>query len=198
MVKLFLGYVVVFMVVIIIYLLIIKMIECCFIEIWLMDVDCCIWVFLQWFLIGFFWLQWLIQDFVNIYVYLFWFMSVMMLVIFLIILLVLLVYIFYSKGGVIQKIVKVKINIVDICLAIIIDVIYGVVLYFFKELSNIFMSMIWVFIGLLAGWEIVICYQLDKKFFWEVFRMIFFDFGKVFFGFVVSILLVFFIKFLVV
>jgi len=109
---------------------------------------------------------------------------------------VLLGYIFYSKGGAIQKIVKAKTNTVDIRSATIIDFIYGLVLYFFKELSNIPMSTTWVFIGLLAGREIAIRYQLEQKVSKSIIRMVFSDLGKVFFGLVVSILLVFLIKFL--
>ncbi len=195
-VKSLLGYVVAFTVAIIIYLLITKTIERRFIETRPTDADRRIWVPLQWLSTGFLWSQWLIQDFANIYVYLPRSTSATTLAISLTILLVLLAYIFYSKGGAIQKIVKAKTNTVDIRSATIIDATYGVVLYFFKELSNIPMSTTWVFIGLLAGREIAIRYQLDKKFSREVFRMILSDLGKVFFGLVVSILLVFLIKFL--
>ncbi len=36
------------------------------------------------------------------------------------------------------------------------DFIYGIILFFFKELSNVPMSTTWVFLGLLAGREFAI------------------------------------------
>ncbi|MCO6490147.1 MAG: hypothetical protein J5I98_17170, partial [Phaeodactylibacter sp.] len=107
-----------------------------------------------------------------------------------------LAYIFYSKGGSIQGIVKSKTNTVDIRSATIVNAVYGLVLYYFKELNNVPMSTTWVFIGLLAGREIAIRIRLEKKLSRQIARMIFSDLGKVFFGLVVSILLVFIIKFL--
>jgi len=81
----------------------------------------------------------------------------------LVILLFMLGYIFYSRGGAIQQIVKSKTNTVDIRSATIIDFLYGLVLLFFKELSNVPMSTTWVFLGLLAGREIAIRYRLGRE-----------------------------------
>jgi len=195
-VKSMLGYVVAFGAAIIVYFAVTKTVEKRFIETQLTNKDRRFWVPLQWLSTGFLWSQWLIQDFANIYVYLPREIKGVNLAISLTILLVLLAYIFYSKGGAIQKIVKAKTNTVDIRSATIIDFIYGLVLYFFKELSNIPMSTTWVFIGLLAGREIAIRYQLEQKVSKSILRMVFSDLGKVFFGLVVSILLVFLIKFL--
>jgi cell division protein FtsL len=58
------------------------------------------------------------------------------------------------------------------------------------------MSTTWVFIGLLAGRELAIRLHLDKKVKKNVARMVFADLGKVFFGLVVSVVLVFIIKLL--
>ena len=71
--------------------------------------------------------------------------------------------IFYSKGGAIQKIVKAKTNTTDVRSATIIDFVYGLVLLFFKEFSNVPMSTTWVFLGLLAGREIAIRYRLELE-----------------------------------
>ncbi|NBC66719.1 MAG: hypothetical protein GVY07_13815, partial [Bacteroidetes bacterium] len=54
----------------------------------------------------------------------------------------------------IQEIVTEKSHTTDVRSATIIDFIYAILLFFFKELSNIPMSTTWVFIGLLAGREI--------------------------------------------
>jgi len=119
------------------------------------------WTILQWLSTGFLWGQWLIQDFANIYVYLPRSLTAFEIGLSLTILLTMLAVIFYSKGGNIQKIVKAKTNTTDIRSATIIDFIYGLVLLFFKEFSNVPMSTTWVFLGLLAGREIAIRYKLE-------------------------------------
>ncbi|MEM9261337.1 MAG: hypothetical protein AAGA62_16975, partial [Bacteroidota bacterium] len=78
------------------------------------------------------------------------------------VLLALLGYIFYSRGGSIQEIVKAKTNTVDIRSATIIDFLYALVLLFFKQYSNVPMSTTWVFLGLLAGREIAIRLRLGQ------------------------------------
>ena len=191
-----LGYIVAFGAAIVIYVLISRTIEKYFIESEPSRKEFRIWVPLQWMSTGFLWSQWLIQDFANIYVYLPRSLSTNGLVASLTVLLSLLAYIFYSKGGSIQNIVKSKTNTVDIRSATIIDFTYGMVLLYFKELNNIPMSTTWVFIGLLAGREIAIRFRLEKKLTRQVGRMVLSDLGKVFFGLVVSIVLVFIIKFL--
>lgn len=153
------------------------------------------WVVLQWLSTGFLWCMWLIQDFANIYVYLPRDLSLLELAISLTIILSVLAYIFYSRGGKIQDIVRAKTNTVDVRSATIIDALYGVILLYFKELSNVPMSTTWVFIGLLAGRELAVRYRLltlDKSTFKDVLT----DLGKVTFGLIVSIALVYLIKFL--
>jgi len=116
---------------------------------------------LQWCSTGFLWGQWLIQDFANIYVYLPRSLTGFEIGLSLVILLTMLAIIFYSKGGNIQKIVKEKTNTTDIRSATIVDFIYGILLLFFKEFSNVPMSTTWVFLGLLAGREIAIRYTME-------------------------------------
>lgn len=191
-----LGYLVAFGVSIVVYIVIAGTVEKYFIEKEATPKERRIWMPLLLLSTGFLWSQWLIQDFANIFVYLPRSLSGAHLTISLSILLVLLAYIFYSKGGSIQGIVKSKTNTVDIRSATIVNAVYGLVLYYFKELNNVPMSTTWVFIGLLAGREIAIRIRLEKKLSRQIARMIFSDLGKVFFGLVVSILLVFIIKFL--
>ncbi|MDX1666577.1 MAG: hypothetical protein R3350_05090 [Saprospiraceae bacterium] len=188
------GYGVAFVAAIIIYIIITNSVEKRFIETELTEKAARIWVPLQWLSTGFLWSQWLIQDFANIYVYLPRDLSLSSLLITLFILLSLLGYIFYSKGGAIQEIVKAKTNTVDIRSATIIDATYGMVLLYFKELNNVPMSTTWVFIGLLAGREIAIRFQLQKKISRDTLKMVGLDLAKILFGLVVSILLVYLIK----
>jgi len=111
-------------------------------------------------------------------------------------------YIFYSKGGAVQDVVRVKFNTDDIKSATIIDFIYGLILYVFKEdYFNIWgaklpMSTTWIFIGLLAGREVGIRFNIEKKISKATTKMIFSDLAKVFAGLFVSVVLVFVIKLL--
>ncbi|PHN07560.1 hypothetical protein [Flavilitoribacter nigricans] len=196
--KSLLGYVVAFGVALLLYFLITKTVEKRFIETTIKKREKTLWTVLQWCATGYLWSMWLIQDFANIFVYLPRDLSGKEITISLSILLALLGYIFYSRGGSIQKIVKAKTNTIDIRSATIIDFTYGTVLFFFKEMSNIPMSTTWVFIGLLAGREIAIRYQLSKKVEGNTWKMLGSDLAKVFFGLVVSIALVYVMRWLTV
>ena len=83
------------------------------------------WVVLQWSSTAFLWSQWLIQDLANIFVYLPRQLSVSWLVFGIAVLIAMQGYIFYTFGGVIQKIVLSKTDTTDIRAATIIDFIYG-------------------------------------------------------------------------
>lgn len=121
------------------------------------------WTVLQWVSTGFLWAQWLIQDLANIFVYLPRPVSGALLVGALVLMMSLHAWIFYKAGGAIQKIVTSKTNTGDIRAATIIDFMFGLVLLFFKELSNIPMSTTWVFLGLLAGRELALTIRLRVR-----------------------------------
>ena len=194
--KSLLGYAVAFGVAILVYILITKVVEKRFIENPIKKQEKQLWSVLQWLSTGFLWSQWLIQDFANIFVYLPRSLSAGQLALSLAILLSLLAYIFYGRGGAIQEIVKAKTNTVDVRSATIIDFIYGLVLLYFKELNNVPMSTTWVFLGLLAGREIAVRYRLENKVVGKTWKMLGMDLAKVFFGLVVSIALVFIMRWL--
>lgn len=160
--KSLLGYVLAFALAILIWQLITRLLDKRFIDNPIKAKEKQTWTILQWSSTGFLWAQWLIQDFANIYVYLPRALGGIEIAISLTVLLLMLGYIFYSRGGAIQQIVKAKTNTVDIRSATIIDFLYALVLLFFKEFSNVPMSTTWVFLGLLAGREIAIRYQLGK------------------------------------
>jgi len=190
------GYLVAFVVAIVLYIFITKTLEKRFANTEMTDKERTRWTIAQWASTGFLWTQWLAQDFANIYVYLPRRIDGQTLIISLSILLVMLAYIFYTKGGAIQAIVKAKSNTTDIRSATFIDLSFAMVLLFFKELNNIPMSTTWVFLGLLAGREIALNYNLSKTVSKAVFGDLGRDLAKVFFGLAVSIALVFLIKFL--
>lgn len=161
--KSLLGYVLAFALAILVWQVITRLLDKRFIDNPITAKEKRLWSVLQWSSTGFLWGQWLIQDFANIYVYLPRSLSFTEIAISLTILLLMLGYIFFSRGGKIQKIVKVKTNTVDIRSATIIDFLYALVLLFFKQYSNVPMSTTWVFLGLLAGREIAIRYLLSKQ-----------------------------------
>ena len=152
------------------------------------------WMVGQWISTGFLWTQWIVQDMANIFVYLprhgnlhvggYWLAIIL--------LISLLGYILYKKGGGIQKIVTTKTNTFDIRSATIIDATYGVILFIFKEYSKIPMSTTWVFVGLLAGRELAITYQLRRNeagSFRTVIGVVLKDLAKIFLGLAVSLIL---------
>jgi hypothetical protein len=112
------------------------------------------WRVAQWTTSGALWSVWIMQDAANIAVFLnrqlnFWEFLAFAGFIFLG-----LGLLFYLRGDKIQEIVKEKSSVTDVRSATIIDLVYAIILFFFKELSAIPMSTTWVFLGLLAGREI--------------------------------------------
>lgn len=127
------------------------------------------WTVFQWSTTGFLWWTWLLQDFANIFVFLPREAvladdgSVAMMVFKneviiggALLMAAMMAYIFKTRGGEIQKIVLSKTHTTDIRAATIVDLIYAIVLFYFKELNDVPMSTTWVFLGLLAGREMAI------------------------------------------
>ena len=147
------------------------------------------WIVAQWCSTGFLWSQWLIQDLANIFVFLprelptGWFLMAI------VVMLALHAIIFYTHGGAIQKVVLTKTNTTDIRSATFVDLIYGIVLFLFKEVSHLPMSTTWVFIGLLAGREIAIAWNEKHRSRQEVSRLVLSDLAKIVAGLLVSIAL---------
>ena len=150
----------------------------------------------QWCSTGFLWSQWLIQDLANIYVFLprdpvtripdipvEWF------IVSIVAMLAMQAIIFYTHGGAIQKVVLTKTNTTDIRSATFVDLIYGIVLFLFKEVSKLPMSTTWVFVGLLAGREIALVWNGRHRRRRDVARLVLSDFAKITFGLVVSVVI---------
>ena len=153
--KSILGYGVALVVGYLVYKFVMSTVERRFIET-SMDEPAGYWVVLQWLSTAFLWSQWLIQDLANIVVYLPRAFGFDTLIAFTAVILALQAWIFYRQGGEIQRIVTTKVNTRDIRSATVIDFIYGLILLFFKELSQVPMSTTWVFLGLLAGREFAV------------------------------------------
>lgn len=196
------GYFVSFAAAAVLYMAITSTIETYFIKSDISKNERSVWTVLQWLATGFLWSQWLTQDLANIYIYLRGGegLSVTGFVGTLAILLALLGYIFYSRGGKIQNVVRSKTNTSDIRSATIIDFSYGLILLLFKYDylglwgGKIPMSTTWIFVGLLAGREIGIRLMLEKKLSRGILGNVLGDLAKIFAGLVISVLLVFLIK----
>ncbi|WP_299825731.1 hypothetical protein [uncultured Pontibacter sp.] len=150
-----------------------------------------LWTVAQWLISGFLWYIWLVQDLANIAVYLprqlngieftafagFIFLGLGML--------------FYMKGDKIQHIINEKSDVRDVRSATIIDLVYALILYYFKEVNNLPMSTTWVFVGLLAGRELGmrIRAQDSAKDFRKTFKLIGKDVLSVTIGLVISVIL---------
>jgi len=109
-----------------------------------------------WITSAFLWATLLMHDVANIAVYLPRQLDVLLLAIVLIYFSILLFYIFYIHGGPIQKVVLDNTGTRYARSATIINVIYALVLYYFRELNDLPMSTTWVFVGLLCGRELAI------------------------------------------
>jgi len=116
-----------------------------------------------WVTSAFLWATWLMHDVANIAVYLPRQLDISLLAIVLIYFSILLFYIFYIHGGPIQKVVLDKTGTRYARSATIINIIYAVVLYYFKQLNDLPMSSTWVFVGLLCGRELAIA-TMNKEY----------------------------------
>ena len=99
-------------------------------------------------------------------------------------------YMFWERGGKIQQIVLTKVNTKYVRSATLVDFVYALVLYIFKEVNSIPMSTTWVFCGLLAGRELAIATALDKKNIKKVFPMLTKDFFRIMIGLAISTIIV--------
>lgn len=150
-----------------------------------------IWQILQWCSTGFLWFSWLAHDMANIAVYLPRQLSWELFLAVTLLLCGWLAFIFYQRGGEIQKVILQKTGSRFVRSATIIDFVYALILVYFKELNNLPMSTTWVFVGLLTGRELAIAtvHRHEYKFKY-VFPIIGKDFLKMIIGLGISILIV--------
>ena len=145
------------------------------------------WVIGQWCTTGFLWYTWLSHDVANIAVFLPRQLPVNLLIVCIVVLSALLFYIFWDRGGRIQKIVYSKTGTRYTRSATIIDFIYAIILLYFKQYNDIPMSTTWVFVGLLCGRELAIATMNKDYKLRYVFPLIGKDFLKMIFGLSVSV-----------
>ena len=110
-----------------------------------------LWRIAQWVTTGWLWFTWLSHDMANIAVFLPRQVPVETMILVSTVFVVGLGYMFFEKGGRIQKIVLSKANVNYVRSATIVDLVYSLILWFFKSYNNIPMSTTWVFWVYLPG-----------------------------------------------
>tara|TARA_B100001123_G_scaffold389104_1_gene465576 strand:- start:4356 stop:5315 length:960 start_codon:yes stop_codon:yes gene_type:complete len=156
------------------------------------------WVIAQWCTTGFLWYTWLSHDVANIAVFLKRQLPLEQLFIIIILLTGLLYYIFWDKGGRIQKIIYSKTGTRYTRSATIIDFVYALILLYFKGYNDIPMSTTWVFVGLLCGRELAIATMNKEYKLRYVFPIIGKDFIKMIVGLSVSVAIVLTIHYILI
>ena len=156
------------------------------------------WVIAQWCTTGFLWYTWLSHDVANIAVFLQRDLPLEQLFIIILLLSALLFYIFWDRGGKIQKIVYSKTGTRYTRSATIIDFVYAVILLYFKGYNDIPMSTTWVFVGLLCGRELAIATMNKEYKLRYVFPIIGKDFIKMIVGLSVSVAIVLTIHYILI
>jgi uncharacterized membrane protein len=122
-----------------------------------------VWTSIQWIISGCLWSVWLMQDGANIAVSLPRSLSLTQFSFFIAYIILGLGILLYLRGDKIQEIVTEKSHVKDVRGASIIDFVYAIILYVFKEMSHIPMSTTWVFLGLMAGRELAMTIQTGYK-----------------------------------
>lgn len=153
------------------------------------------WMILQWMTSGTLWAVWIMQDAANIAVFLPRQLNTYEFIAYTGLVFLGLGLIFYLKGDKIQDIINEKTNVADVRAATLVDLVYAVILFYFKMYNNVPMSTTWVFIGLLAGREFAIALgkhgKAKKRNAWIVraFRLARKDVFKAMAGLIVSLIL---------
>jgi hypothetical protein len=150
------------------------------------------WSVVQWIISGCLWSVWIMQDAANIAVFLPRSLDLVQYCFFAGLVFAGLGILFFLRGDKIQKIVNEKTEIADVRTATIVDFIYAIILFIFKNMSSIPMSTTWVFIGLLGGREIAMNIIVRKKTGKQrskVFKMVWRDVLYAIIGLIISIVL---------
>ena len=148
------------------------------------------WRVAQWCTTGWLWFTWLSHDMANIAVFLPRQITVEIMLLISGVFVIGLAYMFHEKGGKIQEIVLSKTNVSYVRSATLVDLIYSIILWYFKGYNNIPMSTTWVFVGLLAGRELAFATINGKYKFKTVFPLVGRDFFKMMIGLALSVAIV--------
>jgi len=148
------------------------------------------WRVAQWCTTGWLWFTWLSHDMANIAVFLPREIPIVTMIIISGVFVAGLAYMFHERGGKIQEVVLSKTNTSYVRSATLVDLIYSLILWYFKEYNNVPMSTTWVFVGLLAGRELAFATVNGKYKFKTVFPLVGRDFFKMMIGLALSVVIV--------
>lgn len=148
------------------------------------------WIVAQWVTTGLLWYTWLSHDMANIAVFLPREVPVEMMVAISVIFVAGLFWMFRENGGRIQQVVVSKQTTSYVRSATLIDLVYFLILWVFKEMNDLPMSTTWVFIGLLTGRELAIASFTQKTKFKTIFPLVGRDFFKMMIGLAASVAIV--------
>ena len=148
------------------------------------------WRVAQWCTTGWLWFTWLSHDMANIAVFLPRSIPFETMLAISAVFVVGLAYMFHEKGGRIQEVVLSKTNTSYVRSATLVDLIYSIILWYFKGYNNIPMSTTWVFVGLLAGRELAFASIPGQYKFKTVFPLVGRDFFKMMIGLALSVVIV--------
>lgn len=115
-----------------------------------------LWRVAQWTVTGWLWWTWLSHDMANMAVFLPREIDPLTLVGISVLFVLGMGWMFREQGGKIQQVVTSKTDTNYVRSATLIDLVYLIILFYFKQYNNIPMSTTWVFIGLLSGRELAI------------------------------------------
>jgi len=135
--------------------------------------DSTFWQTAQWVSTSYLWVAWLLQDTANIAVFLPRKLSIYEVISALFIISIALTIIIKTNGGKIQEVVSEKTDIKSAKAATIVDLVYASILLVFQSWNNVPMSTTWVFLGMLAGREVILHITTSKdKPYLETFRQV--------------------------
>jgi len=147
-----------------------------------------IWNVIKWISTAYLWIAWLVQDTANIVVFLPEKLNVLELLLVICSGFLAVSLVFISNGAPIQSLVSEKKDISNVKSSAIVDIVLGTTLYFFQTLNQIPLSTTWVFLGLLAGREIILNIMTGKDKYLDSLMKIGRDVMLAFFGIVISII----------
>jgi len=150
------------------------------------------WRIIQWITTGILWSFWWQQDAANIAIYLPRSLELWHLIGFILVIFFGLGFMIKKGGERIQRIVDEKSRVVDVRSATLVDALYALLLWYFKIVNNVPMSTTWVFLGLLAGRELMINLRTRNEAHRDMkgtLKIVFKDLGGAILGLVVSLLI---------
>ncbi|MDD2411620.1 MAG: hypothetical protein RBS19_11095 [Bacteroidales bacterium] len=181
------GYVIAFVVAIVIFLILSKYLKRIFV-----GKPKRTWTVIQWITSGALWSLWVMQDAANVVIFLPRKLEFTQFLAVVCIAYIGLGFLFYHRGGRIQRIVTSKSDVKDVRPATVVDFVYAMLMMFHLLYSTVPMSTTWIFLGLLGGREVAMSItKTGSRKFSKSLLMIGRDLGMALIGLFISIFIAF-------